>query len=167
MEVKIQRLETIEEASEQLSNLLVKVVNEDASIGFLPGLTLGEAKAYWQSVIQPETLLFVAKVEEHIVGSIQLHLCTKPNGLHRIEIAKLITHPNYRRNGIGRKLMQIAEDYARELDKSLIVLDTREGDPSNFLYQSMEYVNAGSIPYYALSGDGQLHATVLYYKTLK
>lgn len=166
MEVNIQRLETIEEASDQLSNLLVKVVNEGASIGFLPGLTLGEAKAYWQRVIQIETLLFVAKVEEHIVGSIQLHLCTKPNGLHRVEIAKLLTHTDYRRKGIARQLMKTAEVEALRLNKSLIVLDTREGDPSNLLYQSMNYVQAGRIPSFALSGDGSLDATILYYKLI-
>lgn len=101
-----------------------------------------------------------------IVGSVQLHLSTKANGTHRAEIAKLMTHSNYRRNGIARSLMQKAEDRAKQEDRSLIVLDTREGDPSNLLYTSMGYIQAGRIPSYAISANGELHATIFYYKVI-
>lgn len=149
-----------------LTELLIDVVNDGASIGFLPGLSFKEASAYWETVCHEQTLLFVAKEQDQIAGSIQLHLTAKANGLHRVEIAKLMVSPTFRRRGIARLLMEHAEHVALNLDKTLIVLDTREGDPSNFLYQSLGYTVAGKIPMYAKSADNQSDTTVIYYKVL-
>jgi ribosomal protein S18 acetylase RimI-like enzyme len=163
-DVKIDQINSIEDHKEGLSELLVQVVEDGASIGFLPPLKLAEAAKYWENVLNPEILLFVAKIDNQIVGSVQLHLCSKQNGSHRAEIAKLMTLPNYRRKGIGRSLMQKAEERAKQEGRSLLVLDTREGDPSNHLYTSIGYIQAGRIPSYARSAGGELHATIFYYK---
>lgn len=165
-DVKIEQLETIGEHIDELSELLKQVVEDGASIGFLPPLILSEAKRYWENVLNPDVILFVAKINNQIVGSVQLHLCAKQNGRHRAEIAKLMTHPDYRRKGIGRLLMQKAEERAKQESRSLLVLDTREGDPSNHLYTSIGFIQAGRIPNYAKSATGELHATVFYYKSI-
>lgn len=165
-DVKIEQLTTVGEHVDQLSELLIRVVEDGASIGFLPPLKHSDAATYWENAVSPEVTLFVAKMDNQIVGSIQLHICTKQNGRHRAEIAKLMTHPAYRRNGIGRLLMQKAEEKAKQEGKSLLVLDTREGDPSNHLYTSLGYIQAGWIPNYAKSANGELHATIFYYKSL-
>ena len=162
--MEIEELTLIEEHLDELSELLVKVVDEGASIGFLPPMRKQDAANYWKTVLSPDVILFVAKLNNQIVGSIQLHLSTKQNGSHRAEIAKLMTHPEYRRNGIGRLLMHRAEETAKQMERTLIVLDTREGDPSNKLYSSLGYIQAGRIPNYAKSADGELAATILYYK---
>ncbi|WP_419886215.1 GNAT family N-acetyltransferase [Paenibacillus sp. B-A-8] len=164
--VSIEQLFSIEESIDELSELLIQVVEDGASIGFLPPLDASDSVLYWHNVLAPDVILFVATMNEIIVGSVQLHLSTKANGTHRGEIAKLMTHPNYRRNGIARSLMQKAEERATQEDRSLIVLDTREGDPSNLLYTSMGYIQAGRIPYYAISANGELHATIYYYKII-
>jgi ribosomal protein S18 acetylase RimI-like enzyme len=163
-EVKIEQVLSIEEHKSELSELLIRVVEEGASIGFLPPLKLSEATRYWENVLSPEVILFIATTNNRVVGSVQLHLCTKQNGDHRAEIAKLMTHPEYRRHGIGRLLMNKAEERARQEGRSLLVLDTREGDPSNLLYSSIGYIQAGRIPEYARSATGELHATIYYYK---
>jgi ribosomal protein S18 acetylase RimI-like enzyme len=62
--------------------------------------------------------------------------------------------------------MQRAEEIAQKEGRSTIVLDTREGDPSNLLYSSLGYFLAGSIPNYAKSANGELHVTNYYYKIL-
>ncbi|MFC5703351.1 GNAT family N-acetyltransferase [Cohnella faecalis] len=162
--VIIEQLQSIEESSAELSELLIQVVEDGASIGFLPPLSPADSEQYWGNVISPEAILFVAKLNERIVGSVQLHLCTKQNGSHRAEIAKLMTHPGYRRKGIGRLLMQEAEKRAEREGRSLLVLDTREGDPSNILYGSLGYIQAGRLPNYAQSSNGELHATIFYFK---
>jgi ribosomal protein S18 acetylase RimI-like enzyme len=164
-DVKIEELKSIGEHIDKLSELLVKVVEDGASIGFLPPMKLSEAKKYWETILKPEVILFIAKINNEIVGSVQLHLCTKQNGSHRGEIGKLMTHPNFRRNGIGRSLMQKAEERAKQEGRSLLVLDTREGDPSNHLYTSIGFVESGRIPNYAKSANGELHTTVFYYKS--
>ncbi|WP_430140259.1 N-acetyltransferase family protein [Neobacillus pocheonensis] len=165
-ELNIEVLEDIEASIEELSKLLVKVVDDGAAVGFLPPMKQSFAREYWNSVLAPGVILFVAKINKHIVGSVQLHLCAKENGLHRADIAKLITDPNFRRRGLGRALMQKAEERAIQEGRSLLVLDTREGDPSNLLYQSLGFIEAGRIPYFAKSANGELHTTVLYYKSL-
>lgn len=166
IDVTLEEVTSMDEHIDQLSDLLVQVVEDGASIGFLPPLKRSEAKEYWETVLKPDVILYAAKVNDKIVGSVQLHLCTKANGLHRAEIAKLMTHPNVRRQGIGRSLMKKAEERAKQEGRSLLVLDTREGDPSNYLYTSIGFVEAGRIPRYAQSANGELHATVIYYKLL-
>lgn len=162
----IEEMKQLENEIEDLSKLLTKVVDDGASIGFLPPLEQKEATNYWQTVLAPEVILYVAKINNEVAGSVQLHLVTKPNGTHRAEICKLMTHPNFRRNGIGRSLMQKAEERAKLENRSLLVLDTREGDPSNRLYKSLGFQESGKIPGYAISPDGELDATVIYYKMI-
>ncbi|WP_420491675.1 GNAT family N-acetyltransferase [Neobacillus drentensis] len=162
----IEELYSIEESISELSELLVYVVDDGAAVGFLPPMKPSLAKEYWGTVLSSGVILFVAKINNRIVGSVQLHLCTKPNGLHRADIAKLITDPDLRRQGLGRALMQKAEERALQEGRSLLVLDTREGDPSNKFYQSLGFIEAGRIPNFAKSANGELHTTVLYYKTL-
>jgi ribosomal protein S18 acetylase RimI-like enzyme len=166
----VMRIEQVYEMSEHLdefSELLKQVVDDGASIGFLPPLNLSAAKKYWENVIGPEVILFAARLNNKLAGSVQLHLCTKENGKHRAEIAKLLTHPLYRKKGIGKALMQKAEERAILEGRSLLVLDTREGDPSNSLYTSLGYHQAGRIPDYAQSQNGKLDATIIYYKTTR
>jgi ribosomal protein S18 acetylase RimI-like enzyme len=164
--IVIEEIKRLDEDIEELSELLKTVVNDEASIGFLPPLEQKEATNYWQTVLAPEVILYVAKINNEVAGSIQLHLVTKPNGIHRAEICKLMTHPNYRRNGIGRLLMQKAEERAKQENRSLLVLDTREGDSSNRLYKSLGFQESGKIPGYAISPNGELDATVIYYKMI-
>ncbi|EJQ45048.1 MULTISPECIES: GNAT family N-acetyltransferase [Bacillus cereus group] len=164
--VVIEEIKRLDEDIEVFSELLKTVVDDGASIGFLPPLEREEATKYWQTVLAPEVILYVAKINNEVAGSVQLHLVTKPNGIHRAEICKLMTHPNFRRNGIGRSLMQKAEERAKQENRSLLVLDTREGDPSNRLYKSLDYQESGKIPGYAISPNGELDATVIYYKMI-
>lgn len=164
--IKVEKCIKIEEQINELADLLIDVVEDGASIGFLPPLEPSEASKYWESVLNPDVILFVAKVNNEIVGSVQLHLCSKQNGQHRAEIAKLMTQPNYRRNGIGRLLMEKAHETAFKMGRTLLVLDTREGDPSNLLYMSLGYIHAGRIPAYAMSENGNLDATIIYFKNL-
>lgn len=164
--LKIEEIKSIETYLEPLSELLVKVVDDGASIGFLPPMNLSDSRQYWQTVLNPDVILFIAKINNEIVGTIQIHLCTKQNGLHRAEIAKLMTGPNARRKGVARALMKAAEERAVSEGRTLLILDTREGDPSNHLYQSHGFIPAGKIPNFALSGKGVLDTTVIYYKNL-
>jgi ribosomal protein S18 acetylase RimI-like enzyme len=151
---------------EQLTDLLIATVEDGASVGFIPPLSRDEARAYWEGVLGPGVILLVAEESGRIAGTVQLQLAMKLNGRHRAEIARLMVHPGFRRRGIGRLLMEQAEAAAIAADRTLIVLDTREGDPSNALYLSLGYIEAGRIPHYALSASGTLDATVIYYKEL-
>ncbi|UQZ35150.1 GNAT family N-acetyltransferase [Paenibacillus sp. PK3_47] len=163
--ITVQLLESLQPAvAHELSTLLIDVVQDGASIGFLPPLAADDASAYWQGVHGPGVLLWGAFAGETLAGTVQLHLVLKPNAPHRAELAKLMVHPQHRRKGIAGLLIETAEKAAAELSRTLIVLDTREGDPSNLLYQSRGYIEAGKIPGFCLSANGNMDATVIYYK---
>jgi len=59
------------------------------------------------------------------------------------------------------------EDEARAASKTLLVLDTREGDPSNDLYRALGYREAGRIPGWTREASGRLSTTVFWYKPLE
>ena len=64
------------------------------------------------------------------------------------------------------QLMRAVELVAEREGRTTLVLDTREGEPSEHLYDRAGFVKAGVIPNYARSGDGSLHSTVYMYKLL-
>ncbi|MBS7531266.1 GNAT family N-acetyltransferase [Hazenella sp. IB182353] len=165
--VQIKEIRQLDDADiVTLSHLLQIVVQDGASIGFLPPLSEAVAMKYWQQVLEPSTTLWMAMIDDQVVGTVQLIRCQKENGIHRAEIAKLMVHPNIRRKGIARRLMEVVEMRARAENLKLLVLDTRAGDPSNRLYQSLQYCEAGRIPIYARSANGELHESIFYYKIL-
>ncbi len=149
---------------EALADLLVAVVAEGASVGFLPPLDRERARAYWAGKPGPGELLLVARDGDAIVGTVQVQPAESANGAHRAEIAKLLVHPEQRRRGIGRALLAEAEMTARAAGKTLLVLDTREGDPSNDLYRAAGWTEAGRVPKWAQAADGRLAGTVFYFK---
>jgi ribosomal protein S18 acetylase RimI-like enzyme len=77
-----------------------------------------------------------------------------------------MVHSDARREGLGKRLMEKAEERAKVEKRNLITLDTRAGDPSNLLYKSIGYIEAGRIPKYARSDNGSLHETIFYYKQM-
>jgi acetyltransferase len=171
--VLIERLNA-DQTHEILPNLvalLQDVVNQGGTIGFMPPVSSEEASAYWRDVIQalrgPLRVLVVARDGETVVGSAQLDLCGRSNGLHRAEVMKVMVHSKHRKKGIGARLMQAIETQAKLEGRSTLVLDTREGDDGVRLYEREGYVAAGVIPQYARSVDGSLHATVYMYKLLE
>jgi ribosomal protein S18 acetylase RimI-like enzyme len=153
-----------------LVSLLKNVVDEGASIGFLPPLAESDAQHYWLGVIEAVSagsrVLLAALVEGVVAGSAQLDLCQKPNGVHRAEVMKVMVRMDMRRRGVARRLMQAIENEARHFHRSTLVLDTRKGDPSEVLYSSLGWVRAGEIPRYAISANGDIDPSVFYYKLL-
>jgi ribosomal protein S18 acetylase RimI-like enzyme len=158
-------------AEPALIALLQDAVDSGASIGFLPPLAPAAAASYWRGVVADleaggRVLLVARGGDGAIVGSAQLELAMRDNGRHRAEVAKVMVLRAARRRGIGRKLMLAAEDHARRLGRSTLILDTRAGDPSERLYASLGWQRVGEIPRYARSANGALDATAFYYKLL-
>jgi len=154
-----------------LVSLLQDVVDGGASVGFLPPLASDEAAEYWDSVAKAllgggRRLWMARDAAGHVAGTVQLDLEQRANGNHRAEVMKLMVLTATRRQGLGRALMEAAETEARRLGRTTLVLDTRQGDPSETLYQAMGWQPAGVIPRYARSADGSLHTTAFYYKLL-
>ena len=153
-----------------LTALLLDAVDSGASVGFLPPLRINDAREYWMEVIRAfesgNRILIAAFLHADLVGSVQLDLAAKPNASHRAEVMKLFVHRKARRQGIAKTLMKAVELAAKEAGRHLLVLDTRQGDPSEQLFLSSGYQRAGFIPRYARSGSGELHSTVFLYREL-
>jgi GNAT superfamily N-acetyltransferase len=149
-----------------LADVLIACVDEGASLGFHAPLAPALAHTWWDGFPRSGVILLVAEQDGRIVGTVQLHDAESANGAHRGEVAKLLVHPAWRRRGIARALMRQLEDEARAMGKLLLVLDTREGDPSNDLYAALGYIAGGRIPNWARDASGALSPTIFWYKEL-
>lgn len=154
-----------------LASLLIDAVTYGASVGYnTHTLSQEEAEGYFHSLhpaIEREALLlWIARDEIGIIGTIQLVLCQKPNGLNRAEIQKLLVHSRSRRTGIGHKLIIAAENTAVQSRRGLIYLDTQSGSSAESFYRAQGYRYVGEIPDYACTPNGNYHPTAIYFKRL-
>ncbi|HCI7192892.1 GNAT family N-acetyltransferase [Acinetobacter baumannii] len=169
-DIEILEINEIGGYEEALSLLLEDSVNNGASIGFLAPIEKNEVLNYWREVnhklAQGNGRLWIAIQEGTVVGSVQLSLVSKKNGVHRAEVEKLMVLTSARKQGIATLLMNELENFSREKDLHLLVLDTREGDVSELLYSKIGFVRVGVIPNFALSSNGNYDGTAIYYKKL-
>jgi len=152
-----------------LAQLLVDAVESGAAVSFLAPLTVECAEDWWRKTLagsNPRAIFLVARDDEGIVGTVQLHPAWAPNQPHRAEIAKLLVHRRSRRTGLGTRLMQAIEDAAHRAGFSLLTLDAKRGAAAEQLYRHTGWTPAGTIPRYALDPDGTPHAAVIFYKEL-
>ena len=181
--IKLDEVSRIDNAAlKQLSELLVRVVATGAAVSFLHPLPFAEARDYWRGVLRPGVFLVTASADksadrpensgstaphsQQLVGTVQLHLAGQPNGMHRADIAKMMVDPEWQRRGVGRALLDRAEEIALREGRTTLILDTEAGAPSNRLYLSAGWREVGRIPEYARSSSGGLHSTVYYAKWL-
>lgn len=168
--IEFLKINEIGDYEEDLSLLLEDSVNNGASIGFLAPIEKNEVVNYWREVNnkleQGNSRLWIAIQEGKIVGSVQLSLVSKKNGVHRAEVEKLMVLTTARKQGIATLLLNELENFSREKGLRLLVLDTREGDVSELLYSKIGFVRVGVIPNFALSSNGNYDGTAIYYKKL-
>jgi ribosomal protein S18 acetylase RimI-like enzyme len=155
----------------QLSELLVDCVEGGASVSFMHPLTPERAEAFWRRVADDvateRRALLVAEDEDGVCGSVQLVLDLPENQPHRADLAKLLVHRRARRRGLGTALTRAAERAARELGRTLLVLDAvTDGDAAR-LYARLGWRRVGDIPDYALFPRGGFCSTTVFYRDLR
>jgi ribosomal protein S18 acetylase RimI-like enzyme len=153
-----------------LAGLMRDAVENGASVGYVMPINEADITAFWTGVFedvgQGRRALFVVRDAGQVVGSVQLEFASKPNGLHRAEIQKMLVHSSQRRKGLGRQLLLAAEASARSRDRSLLVLDTETASAGQHLYASVGFVAAGEIPKFAIGTNGGWTPTTYMYKLL-
>jgi ribosomal protein S18 acetylase RimI-like enzyme len=170
--VSIERLPAadVPSAIPGLARVLHACVLDGASIGFVWPFTEEEAEGYWRELLpdvnRGRREVLVARHAGSIAGSVQLVLEPRANGHHRAEVSKLIVHPEARRLGLARRLMQALEALARQRSRSLLLLDTNTDSPAELLYLSLGYQRLGVVPDYARSVHGELAPATYMYKQL-
>jgi ribosomal protein S18 acetylase RimI-like enzyme len=152
-----------------LALLLVDAVESGAAVSFLT-VTEAQALDWWRKQFGAPasgTIVLVARDDQGIVASVQLHPSWAPNQPHRADVAKLIVHRRARRRGLGAEMMAAVEREAANAGYRLLVLDSKRGDAGERLYRRLGWNVVGTIPRYALDTDGHTpHDTVLFYKEL-
>lgn len=156
----------------ELAALLHACVEAGASVNFVLPFSIKEAQAFWEHKVKASVhagtrTVWIAETAGRIVGTVQLDTDTPPNQPHRAEVAKLLVHPDARRQGIARALMTAVEAEAQARVRTLLTLDTRAGDMAEPLYTSLGYITVGTIPGYCRDPfEDRLDATTIMYKAL-
>jgi GNAT superfamily N-acetyltransferase len=140
----------------QLTDLLCDAIESGASVGFVLPIDPAEIETYWRKILatlSERVLLAAWDAEGQLIGTAQLALEGKSNAVHRAEVQKVLVHRRARGRGIGKALMERIEGEARALNRTLLVLDTRQGDPSEHLYTRLGYQISGMVPQYAMNPE--------------
>jgi len=155
---------------EQLADVLIDVVQGGASVGLMTPISRSTALAFWHGVVaslaRGERLLLAARDEKRIIGSVQVILALPENQPHRGEIAKLQVRRDAQRQGVGAGLMAEAERLAAGAGKTLLALDTTNGEAAERLYLAQGWVRFGIMPGHALYPDGRISDTSFFYKQI-
>ncbi len=170
MSFAIKRLTSLTDATIlELAHLLIDCVEGGASVSFMSPLSLDKAFAFWRgvadSVEREERALILAEEDGHGIGAVQLVLNLPENQPHCAELSKMLVHRRARRQGVGAAMLRAAEELARELGKSLLVLDTASAEAER-LYSRLGWVRVGIVPDYALLPGGGLCDTTFFYRRL-
>jgi GNAT superfamily N-acetyltransferase len=152
-----------------LSDVLIDCVEGGASVSFMTPLTRQRADAFWlgirERVAAGMSELLIAELAGDLAGTVQLVMAQPENQPHRADLAKMLVHRRARRRGVGRALLNAAEDLARARGKTLLVLDTASEDAER-LYKRLNWTVVGRVPDYALFPDGRPCDTTIFYKRL-
>lgn len=167
----IRRVTSADDATlDGLADVLVDCVQGGASVSFMQPMTRERAKAFWRRVaagVQAgERALLVAEDADGVCGTVQLILDLPENQPHRADVAKMLVHRRARRAGLGVALMREAEETARALGRTVLVLDAVTGGDASRLYERLGWVRAGDVPAFALMPGGGYCGTTYYYRHL-
>jgi ribosomal protein S18 acetylase RimI-like enzyme len=153
-----------------LSDLLVEVVANGASVSFMHPLAQEVAADFWSDSLaraaRGTRVVLGAWEGDALIATVTLDLATPPNQAHRADIAKLMTRLSQRGRGVARSLMVEAERIAVERGRTLLVLDTAVDGGAAGLYEGLGYQRVGIIPDYALKPHGGLTGTIIYFKRI-
>lgn len=97
-------------------------------------------KALYEFASYDTNRILVASQKEIIVGYI-----TYSSIIDEVQIANIAVHPDYRKRGIGQKLLGVLLACARDVNASVITLEVRESNvPAVSLYKKCGYETVGT-----------------------
>lgn len=167
---EIHKLTSTPDTIDQLANILISTVSAGGSVGFMHPVTKEEAQSFWQKAVDDaeagNRVIFGAWEGQRLLGTVTLLTAMPPNQPHRAEIAKMMTHPDARKQGIASRLIRAAQVEAVARGKTLLVLDTAADEGAGPFYEKLGYTLTGEIPDFALKPHGGLTGTLFYWKRL-
>ena len=154
----------------RFAEILIDAVDSGAGVSFMKPLTHDVAQDFWRgqldSIAAEKTFPLVAERDGQIAGLVLLMKAWAPNQPHRCDVAKLLVHRDFRRQGHATALMKALEQKALALSLTLITFDAVQGSVAEEFYKGLGFICVGYYPDYAYSGDGKLDGTALFYKQM-
>ncbi len=80
---------------------------------------------------------------------------------------KLFVAAGCRGMGVGQRLLGALQDAAIRRGRSLIHLNTRQGDPAEAFYKRLHYREGGTIPGWTLGPAGERYAHLTLFRDLQ
>ncbi|MFO6300685.1 GNAT family N-acetyltransferase [Rahnella selenatireducens] len=151
----------------ELAQLLVDANSEGGSAGFPYAMELIDAEDSFNdlrpALAQNERLLWIARDERGVIGTVQLDLTHLADLPHEAEINTLLVRAHARRHGVGRLLMRELENTAQNLRCTVLSSDMQSGSEAEAFYRAQGYRCA---PFKAESARYTRKSEVVYYKRL-
>jgi GNAT superfamily N-acetyltransferase len=156
--------------ADALGALLLDAHASNMALGLAPPLTAEKARAAFLDAgarLAPgERMLWAAREDGRVAGTVQLVRASADNGSHRGEIVRLAVAADLRGLGLGRELLDVATGRGRELGLRLLWLTTHADTGSDVFYARCGWTRMGTMPAYSLRPDGTLAENAFYYREL-
>ncbi len=167
----VERIERLGEYDlEELCEATEEAILDGNGFGWLRPPTRQKLETYWKGVtLVPERELYVARLDNRIVGSAQLLRPALNNeaGAHVAQITTFFVAPWARGHGLARTLVREIEASARRQGYKVIDLDVRATQTAAIaLYESLGFERWAVKEKYALVG-GEYVAGYFYTKDLE
>lgn len=166
----VEKVESLSHADmNDLCDSTIAAINSGGGFGWVKEPPRETLERYWHGVmVMPSRILFIARLDTVICGTVQLILQPPNNEAQRFS-AQISTHfvaPWARGYGLAKKLVEKAEGTALEKEYSVINLDIRETQNAAIkLYETMGYKKFGTHPFYA-KVDNKIIRGIYYYKVI-
>ena len=152
----------------RLSAILTACVEAGTGVFFLPPLAPGAARDFWREtardVAAGKQRLLAGWAGGVLVGTVGLAFAVAQNQPHRADVVRLLVDPAARECGLAPRLLERLESDARLAGRTLLLLETRAGDPTEALCRSMGWHTVGLVPGNVLRSDGMFDDTYVFWK---
>tara|TARA_Y100001970_G_C14198637_1_gene839711 strand:+ start:859 stop:1395 length:537 start_codon:yes stop_codon:yes gene_type:complete len=165
--IKVETLKSISDVDlADLCNITEQAINAGGGFGWLTVPPRATLNKYWQGlIIVNNRVLVVGRLNSAIAGALQLELMPPNNEAQKntINIASHFVAPWARGYGLAKKMIDHAEETAKENGATCIQLDIRETQQAAIqLFKSKGYLQWGENPSYALVNGKKIKGLYFY-----
>ncbi|MBU9843545.1 GNAT family N-acetyltransferase [Rahnella ecdela] len=133
---------------DELAQLLIEANSQGASAGFPHVKEQKQAEETFHdlrpALSQNELLLWIARDEQGVIGTVQLDLAGTTTLSPQAEISTLLVCSRARRRGVARMLMRELESTALDLRCTMLSSDMQSGSEAEAFYRAQGYRCVGS-----------------------
>lgn len=122
-----------------------------------------------QVFAQGRGVQLVAEVDGIVVGTVLLMRHSHPLEAHRAELADLVVHGDYQRQGIARRLVEESRAYAASMGIEILEIGCRAGTVAEKVYPRLGFLEYGRLPWGIIEpwGDRKVFDQVYFYQPLE